>query len=1052
MKILNIRIDGFGRFAGNEFGPLVRPVTIFHGPNEAGKSTLLEFIRTILFGFRPRLGRPPRGGWPNDYAPLFGGRHGGQITLVNRHGQQSEVERFSGGGFGLVTVVGGASTTQDEAVLAQLLGHHSRAVYERIFAFTLDELYSDDLLSDENVNSQIYSAGMGVTSLPKAIRSIEAARRGIFVKGGSTQKVYEVYRKIAKIDGRLQEVTGNAAVFANRTTRLKQVDKHIEDLTARRERIRSRHSRQVTLQTAWDPWNDLQSAKRELANLPVIDTFPTNGISRLETLQERIRHARREYDSTGARVAEVRARVDAQIEHESILKYSDTIRGIEQSRTSFDNSVHDLPEREAELAEHERSLAETLRDLGPGWEEGRLGAFDLSIAVREEISQHQERLRDTSVKLERRKAALTQANTALAEATEAENRARRELKAANEPSLDQKRVRQRRALIRTARSRLLQMQSVRERVSVLQGQLDGLATPIVPVKSRTSSKAVGAIAVLVGIAFLVGGTILDGPARSVGIAAGLALVAIAIYVIAAGKSSPGSSTESPLSSSLQDSLTRATAELAALRSTLDQDAASLDLETIDEASLIAAEGSLDDHEASIRVWTSLAESLDRAEDLTKHRMSRSYQSREAVDETTTQLETVQGEWQEWLRLRGLRNTFSPEAVVELRGKVELGLTQLHEVQSWRQRIKAIQKDIDQYIGVVGPLAATFDAPFDRNDPSTVATAADKLVELFAWVQTRIRDRTDAKGELKDAERQLEERKGDLETVAKELAELIRSGTAEDPEDFRLRADLFKKRAALDEQMRAALNRLQRLSGPGEPLESLKTELSCTDSQSTTDEIERLEQERANTDSEIAELSTERGAIQTELQRLEGEDESSRLRMERNVLCEQLRGHARDWTRFTLAQSLLEEARMKFERERQPGVVRHAQEFFAEITEGRYGRVYAPLGEQTITVTDADGRTKQPSELSRGTREQLFLSLRFGLIRELGQRTKPLPVVVDEILVNFDPDRGLRAALAFVELSRTNQVLVFTCQPTVVELFRSAASEAGVEAPDEIRIA
>ena len=70
------------------------------------------------------------------------------------------------------------------------------------------------------------------------------------------------------------------------------------------------------------------------------------------------------------------------------------------------------------------------------------------------------------------------------------------------------------------------------------------------------------------------------------------------------------------------------------------------------------------------------------------------------------------------------------------------------------------------------------------------------------------------------------------------------------------------------------------------------------------------------------------------------------------------------------------------------------------------QVYAPLGEQTITVTDADGRTKQPSELSRGTREQLFLSLRFGLIRELGQRTEPLPVVVDEVLVNFDPERAL----------------------------------------------
>ena len=96
--------------------------------------------------------------------------------------------------------------------------------------------------------------------------------------------------------------------------------------------------------------------------------------------------------------------------------------------------------------------------------------------------------------------------------------------------------------------------------------------------------------------------------------------------------------------------------------------------------------------------------------------------------------------------------------------------------------------------------------------------------------------------------------------------------------------------------------------------------------------------------------------------------------------------------------------------------------------------------------DADRQSKQPSELSRGTREQLFLALRFGLIRELGQRTEPLPVIVDEVLVNFDPARALRAAAAFTELSDTNQVLVFTCHPTVVKMFCEASSEAGREKP------
>ena len=90
-------------------------------------------------------------------------------------------------------------------------------------------------------------------------------------------------------------------------------------------------------------------------------------------------------------------------------------------------------------------------------------------------------------------------------------------------------------------------------------------------------------------------------------------------------------------------------------------------------------------------------------------------------------------------------------------------------------------------------------------------------------------------------------------------------------------------------------------------------------------------------------------------------------------------------------------------------------------------------------------------MSRGTREQLFLTLRFGLVRDVGQRAERLPVIVDEALVNFDPVRGLRAAGAFMDLAQTNQVLVFTCHPQIVDQFVDAASERGAQPPEIIEI-
>ena len=75
MRLHELYIDGFGQFHGQTMGPLNPAITVLYGPNEAGKSTLLAFIRTILFGFR-------RSGRSQFYPHLAGGgKHGGRITL-----------------------------------------------------------------------------------------------------------------------------------------------------------------------------------------------------------------------------------------------------------------------------------------------------------------------------------------------------------------------------------------------------------------------------------------------------------------------------------------------------------------------------------------------------------------------------------------------------------------------------------------------------------------------------------------------------------------------------------------------------------------------------------------------------------------------------------------------------------------------------------------------------------------------------------------------------------------------------------------------------------
>ena len=166
-----------------------------------------------------------------------------------------------------------------------------------------------------------------------------------------------------------------------------------------------------------------------MAALPTIDSFPADGVNRLDTLENLVRVARGELDKALKGVEQAEGAAKVRIEHEDIANHSTDIRRIQNGRTAFDGSVKDLPEREAELEGHKRTLADTLKDLGQDWDEVKLEEFDLSIAVRQEITQHGDRLRDASAEHLSRRSDLRQNVVALEEATDAESKARRELEA-----------------------------------------------------------------------------------------------------------------------------------------------------------------------------------------------------------------------------------------------------------------------------------------------------------------------------------------------------------------------------------------------------------------------------------------------------------------------------------------------------------------------------------------------------------------------------------------------------------------------------------------------
>ncbi len=93
------------------------------------------------------------------------------------------------------------------------------------------------------------------------------------------------------------------------------------------------------------------------------------------------------------------------------------------------------------------------------------------------------------------------------------------------------------------------------------------------------------------------------------------------------------------------------------------------------------------------------------------------------------------------------------------------------------------------------------------------------------------------------------------------------------------------------------------------------------------------------------------------------------------------------------------------------------------------------------VLDKYAQRKWPEELSRGTAEQLYLCLRLGLASEFARRSVSLPLIMDDVLVNFDPERARAVAQELAYYSRDRQVLIFTCHPETARLFAEVTPDS-----------
>ena len=232
------------------------------------------------------------------------------------------------------------------------------------------------------------------------------------------------------------------------------------------------------------------------------------------------------------------------------------------------------------------------------------------------------------------------------------------------------------------------------------------------------------------------------------------------------------------------------------------------------------------------------------------------------------------------------------------------------------------------------------------------------------------------------------------------------------------------------------------AGSEERVEWLREKLPDSDIAELHEEMQTIDALIKGHENDITEHHKEIGALNDGIKQLEQHTDTSDLLNQREMLKAEINSAAQRWAVFKIARTLLDQARSRYEKERQPFVMKAAEKHFSIITGGRYNQVRKPLDDAKMFIADENEFRKNVGEqLSRGTAEELYFAIRLGLISDFSKREEPLPVIMDDIFVNMDDKRQAAAITTLESLTKTNQVFVFTCHKQTTDLIKSIFPDA-----------
>ncbi len=237
---------------------------------------------------------------------------------------------------------------------------------------------------------------------------------------------------------------------------------------------------------------------------------------------------------------------------------------------------------------------------------------------------------------------------------------------------------------------------------------------------------------------------------------------------------------------------------------------------------------------------------------------------------------------------------------------------------------------------------------------------------------------------------------------------------------------------------------QAVSAGARPILELLEEADATSLDAVLIALPKAARDIAELAEQSKQLSVRIGQLDILLAQMDGSSKAADAAETAEEAIASVSRDAEEYIRLKLAAVLLGSAVDRYREETQGPLIRRVAEIFPALTAGSFAAVaidYDAKGQPILVGVRADGERVGVDGLSDGTRDQLYLALRVASLELHAAAADPLPLVADDLFINFDEERSAAGLEMLSRLAMQMQVMFFTHHKHLVEIAEALEAAA-----------